>query len=613
MIRSSKQFFIVFSLILSLPSASMAVDLDWNLFATGDYYDSDWWLPTQVPTFDDDVFIRNSGDAVANFGAPVQAHSFTVGDAATNGPEFFGPDGGLWVHGAPLQVSNNLLVAANSSSQETPSDFTGVDGFLRVSQSPLLEVADGGEEHEFRVGYVNVRPGGSVYANGQVRLETVSTVTTANDLIIGGANNEGGNADANGLANWWRITDLSIPGDLDAAVAQFRGVSQDATGDTRAFLEFRDITNFSVGGDFGIGRNDYVAGPTAPFDIRHDSFANANPIQEIDSLTVGGDFEVGTATVDFQAGTDQVLVNIDNDAVFKVVSSMTVAGNFYVASFRGTDENNLSTFQQILGGVVANFHSVPSAQIVGEVHVGVIDLDSSTDALHVASRYESGAQLFLEASEMVTGGPMRVGVIAGEANIQNADAFATLPMQAATLTTPELRLGVIDNPGVAGSAGATVSLLGSFIDTGLLVEGEDARIRFHLDGLERITIDTFDGTLLSSVDDHYSAIDAADALLQGEIVSDFDFTPDSPGPHSFDLVRTDDVTALDDISADLAIVDLPEDFCVIFYGVAEEGDVDILRLTIGHCDIPEPASGVLLMLGGMALAFGRRTRGRRRG
>jgi hypothetical protein len=600
----SKLFGVVLALILSLPVAARGADLDWDIPGSGDFFNSSFWSPTQIPTFIDDAYIRNGGEPDALTGAAVQAHSLIVGDAVTGNSVYDG-DGRLFVQSGDLQVVDNLLVAAHSSSQAAANGYS-ILGHLTVRQTSLLEVAGGAAEHDFRVGFANVDVGQFVNPEGSVNVEHVTTVTVGDDFVVGGTNNEGGTVDVFGGVSLTDITDVSIGGNFDVARSQYRARTNHASGDTAGHLtNLRRITNVDVGGDFHIVRTDYTAGPADPFRITHDARSNIVPITDVENLHVHGHMEIGTATVDFQAGAEQVVGFVDARILLQRVDSMMVDGNYFVGSYRGVDENP-TTHQQITSAFIAsNFESVPSIQILGEVHSGVIDFDSSTGDLHTTSNYQVGAQLFLKASEMVANRPVSVGVIGGTANILGASAYGTLPMHAATLTTPKLRVGVIENPGVSGTAEGTMVLLGSFIDTEQLIEGEGGEISFHLGGLERITIDTFDGVTLASVDGTYSAIDAADALLQGNIISDFDFTPPFPGTYSFDLITTDSLTALDDISADLSIVDLPEDFCVLFYGVTEETGVDVLRLTIGEC-IPEPGTLMISLVGCLALVCRRR-------
>jgi len=156
---------------------------------------------------------------------------------------------------------------------------------------------------------------------------------------------------------------------------------------------------------------------------------------------------------------------------------------------------------------------------------------------------------------------------------------------------------------VAGVSGGDVDLLRSHIQTDMVTLGDDGLINFRFRGLERIDPDDINGTV-APIANTYSAIDTVDGVLSGEILSTFEFTPPSPGTYTFDLIQSDNLTALDDTTATLEIHNLPSGFTVCFHGVAEEGGADVLRLIISdHC-VPEPSTvvGLLGCLGCMVFA-----------
>ena len=464
-----------------------------------------------------------------------------------------------------------------------------------MDDASLLKVDSGGLEHDFHIGLATIRGTSGVTASGRVDVALVTAVDLGDDLKIGVATNEGGNANVTGMGNFNLIGDFRVADDLDVALSLVRGEHSLAMGTTHGGGEFARITNLDIGGDLGIGRNYYFSSSAAPFPIRHDSTVGFESFRDIGEVHVGGNVEVGTATVDFQLGAANVTSELLAIALFERINSMTVEGSLAVGEFRGTQESSLVGFENVTGGFSTGFVEVAQVSIGGAVNVGVLDLDATTGVVQLSARYQPQAQLAIEYSRMTTGDTMSIGVLAGSANVASAAPFGELIMAGGTLRTPAMRVAIAENPAAAGSVNARVELfVGSMIDTESLIEGEDGSIEFHLSGLERSTLGTFDGTL-ASLAGVYSAIDAADALLEGDIISDFDFIPPSPGTYSFDLVVTDSLTALDDISANLLIQDCPPGFCILFYGVAQEAGHDILRLTISTNCIPEPTSAALML------------------
>jgi hypothetical protein len=577
------------------------IELDWNVGGTADFFNPAHWNPPQVPTSVDDALIRNAGHSQALAGGPVEARRLTIGDAAGGG------DGALNAT-VDIVVSNNLLVGAHASSQQTAPGFVSTDGQLDVDGAALLKVEAGASEHDFHIGLAALVGGTGVSANGRANIRSVATIDIGDDLKIGAATNTGGTANVSGIADWVRIGEFHVADDVDIALSNIRGERAPTMGETNTQGLFDDITHLDIGGDLGVGRYFYHSSAAAPFVIRHDSTASNQTFSDIAKFDVGGALEVGVPTVDFRPGAGHVTADLVASAVFERVNEMTVGASLHVGEIRGVADDTPPGFENVEGLFTAAFAHVANASLGGGVNVGVLDLDASTPALHLSARYAVDAQMTIEYSRITAGDTTSIGVLAGSANVHSADAFGELIMAGGTLRTPALRTGILENSAGAGSVLARGRLLqGSFIDTELLVEGEAASLAIHLGGLERSTLATFDGTL-ASLSGVYSAIDAADALLEGDIISDFDFTPASPGTYSFDLVVTDSLAALDDIDANLLIQDLPDGFCVIFYGVAEEADHDILRLTISTNCIPEPSSFLLAVctIAGIAKILPRR-------
>jgi hypothetical protein len=588
--RSIASFLLVAAFVALGPQTVRAVDLDWNVPSiSADFFTAENWDPIQAPMLADDVFIRNDGDSEAFSGGPLEVNSLTIGDAVNDG------DGFLYSR-VDVMIADSLLLGAHRSSQEVPS-LLAVNGRMTAESAALFQAGASDAENDIHVGYAVMRAGVFTDVEGQLNISNVTTVDLRDDVKFGAAVNEGGTIQSRGGGEWAQIDDVTIGGDLDVSSSDLRGKFAHAGGSTAGVFEARNIETFDVVGDFGVLRTFYKAGDDALFRINHTATANINSIRDMDEFHVGGDMNVGTAVVDFRADAAQVVSALDADLVFERVDEIKIDGDLNLATIRGTQDDSPTTHQQISGFLVNNFDQVDQITVGGGVNVTVVDLDASTGAAQASTNYGPQSQLGMFYSRMTTGRTTSVGVLSGTANVQTSDAYGFLALEYSVLSTPELQVGIVENPSAVGSAAGRVLLAHSFIDTENVVEGPTGEIEFHLDGLARNTLTTFNG-LASSVANVYSAIDSADALLEGDIISDFNFIP-SPGTYSFDLIQSDSLTALDDTTANLLIQDLPPDFCVIFYGVAEETEGDVLRLTISTNCVPEPGGAVL-----MAIAFG---------
>ena len=594
--------------LLQRPAAGL--DVEWiGVSSSHDFFDPNFWVPSQVPTFADNAFIRNDNASQTNSAGTIQANSLIVGDAINSG------DGVLFAD-VDTQIMDNLLVAAHSSSQQLPGTFVGVDGHFDLERTSLLSVGVGGSESDFHLAVVNVSNSSQANFEGTSDIDRVTTVTLADDLKMSAATNEGGLTEVHSSIDWRRVTDLSIAGDMDASLSDFRGTNSNAVGTGNGNGVINDVTNFQVGGNLGLGRHFFETGPAHPFRISHGSVVSfvgtavTGGFHDIENFTIGGNVEIGTATVDIQTGAKSL--NSDYRAVveFHTIESMEIAGDLNVQQISGNVQPSPDEFQRVLSRVsnATNFFAVRDLDVGGAVNVGVVDVDSASSDPHLGYALEAATQLALQLTAMTTDGPMSVGVIAGNANVSGVFAGATLPMVGSSLITPELRLAVIEDPNVMGTVLAQVDMFPSLIVTDSLIQGEDATIEFHLDGLDRIDLATLDGAGFPTIEGYYSGIDAANALLEGTIISDFDFTPPGPGTYTFDLIQSDSLSAIDASMANLQVQDLPAGFTVCFYDVAQQGGADVLQLIISTNCVPEPSNLLGLLCGTISLlAVGRRT------
>lgn len=169
----------------------------------------------------------------------------------------------------------------------------------------------------------------------------------------------------------------------------------------------------------------------------------------------------------------------------------------------------------------------------------------------------------------------------------NTSAMGTVTLREslATIKTVELSVG-----GIEESRVASLVLNPSLLQTDVLDVLEGGSVTFHLVGTSRVT----DSTV--GLPGNYSAVDAVDAFLEGELIADFDFIP-AAGSHDFILLSTSSSTALDDYlmsPGDFKVMDLHVGFSVDFFGVDEIGGVDVVRLSISG--VPEPSLGLAALV-----------------
>ena len=201
------------------------------------------------------------------------------------------------------------------------------------------------------------------------------------------------------------------------------------------------------------------------------------------------------------------------------------------------------------------------------------------------------ARLELTDSTATLSGELGVGAVSGHGGPtpgNRAAAFMTATRSVVTAST--LRVAAINESGQ--SLDGSLTLSPALVDVDLLELGVDGDLTFHLLGLSRAT--GRHGRRAAS----YAAGDVLDASLAGEIVAHFDFVP-PPGTHSFDLVVSGSLSALDDTTASLAVIGLDPGFVVDSFGVVEDG-TDVLRLVvsgapaadlaIGLADSPDPVN-----------------------
>ena len=323
----------------------------------------------------------------------------------------------------------------------------------------------------------------------------------------------------------------------------------------------------------------------------------------------GSELQVGVAVGDLGGHTATGKFTASGYAAAHNTSTLVFRVGQYAGSGGGSSGHaegtaEIGTGMDLWGEVNVGVYSNPggSGSATGKltVHAGGLSC-SNTDSATINVGTAVGANSTTVGSADLTGSlrpnPSE-GLLWAVLNVGVAEGYATTGVTAdATFRSSHVQVGAV-NVGIRTNGTETVTaelaLNPSLIDTDMLTVGDAGTLTFHLEGLTRVT----GGTVGNA--GTYAAADAADALLDGVIVADFDFTP-TAGTHTFDLIVTDSLTALDDttmLPSDFQVVGLHPGFAVDAFGLVDDG-TDTIRLQISG--VPEPATLSLMALGGLAL------------
>ncbi|MEM7053628.1 MAG: DUF11 domain-containing protein, partial [Pseudomonadota bacterium] len=391
----------------------------------------------------------------------------------------------------------------------------------------------------------NSGPGAQPTASATANINNASII---GDVEVATADAFTDDAISIATANSVVLSNLDITGDLDIAIADAFDPNNQAT--SMANVTVTDVTFGPDSGFLDIGEAD-AGDPGAVADSTSTSVWT-----RVTYSDVSADVEFGFADAS------------DPDTVATVTTTATIndstfnLGEFEIADMDAQDNGIASSTTVVNVGQ----NTVINGQELSIGEAGFIDDDAQATV---------DATLNVNDSVITMTDETLIGELDGGGTNAATTITAALNLVNSSLTTDLLLLDPEPFDVTAGTVDATLSLNPSYVSANVFNVGEGGTVIFGIRGARRVTLGTVGNP------DTYAAMDAAEALIEGEITAEFDpaFTP-PPGIHTFDLIVTASGTALDDFAAATMVNNLPVGFSIDSFGVVEDGGVDVLRLQI---------------------------------
>ncbi len=577
----------------------------------GDWFDGGNWSGGFVPLAVDPAIVNNGGEALAD--------SQTAPGTVSPRDIIIGQDGGTGIfrsEGVDVVPGFSFLIAKVSplisAEQTATGDVVINDANIIVppNDSPSTSVFDPGSV--LAVGFA--QGGGTADASMVVNN---GSIQVGDDVLIGAALpiavDATPTADASFTFNGAGIDVSTIEadsgnGDVHIAFAQD---SNSGPGASPTAIATANINNATINADINIAETDAFTDDAI-------SQATANNVV-LSNLFVTGDLDIAdvgafdprvqvtataTATItDVTFGPDSGSFSIGNvnagdpDAIGTSISTSTWTrvsitdsdSDFGVADVSANRSNTVAT-------VDAEVTFIDSILSIDDLNVGdvyaqengvgnltaTLNLEQNTTvtgqelvlgeySINDTARATSTVNLNVTDSTISLGDETVLGETRGSSTNSATEIIIGMTMTNSSLVSPAVNIAESLSP--AGSLSATLSLNSGYVDTDALDLGTDGTIVFGLNGANRATLANVGDT------NTYSAIDASDATIAGNIVVDF-ISPPPGGFFTYDLIVTESATALDDFSATASVLNLPASVNVSFFGVAEDNGVDVLRLVV---------------------------------
>ncbi|MDA0657644.1 MAG: hypothetical protein O2931_03140 [Planctomycetota bacterium] len=327
----------------------------------------------------------------------------------------------------------------------------------------------------------------TVSSNGRMTIRDAASLTIGlvgdGDLDVGqGGASLGATAHSRGVATIERVGAVTVAGDID--IGQ---LSADATSTTSAAatLTVNTVNSLSISGDLDVGPVGGVGNSS--------SQAIAN-ITGVTSLVIGGGIDVGTASGS-TGGTNAA------NGKLTITDSTVALGLGDPLLPRGVNIGNASA------GAGQRSHAI------GEVNLTRVALDSA--------------------------GSIDIGSLTGSLGNASNSSNGLFTADRSSITAASVRIATID-PGVVGSAAATMTLRSTFADISDTFNlGDGAILRMELGGLVRAASAPAGGV--------YSAIDAETALLDGDLVVSLAGGFQPQVGHRFELIQANLFGAFDSL------------------------------------------------------------------
>ena len=521
-----------------------------------------------------------------------------INNATITVPPFDAPSGSAFDPGAVIAVgfAQGGGTAEASMEVNNGSLFAGDDIYVGAAL-PIAVDADPTSNGQFTfngggigVSTIDVDGGnGTLYLafaqdsnSGPGAQPTASATANVNNAFINGdievASADAFTDDAISIAtaNSVVLSNLDVTGDLDIAIADAFDPNNQAT--SVANVTVTDVTFGPDSGTMDIGEAD-ADDPGA--------IANSTSTVVWTRVTysdIDGDIEFG-----FGEATDP-------DAVATVVNTTTINDSTF-----NLDEFEIADMDADDNGIASSTTVVSVGQntVINGEELSIGEADSIDDEAQVTV----DATLNVNDSVITMTDETVVGELDGDSTNAATTITAALNMVNSSLTTDLLLLDPEPFDMTVGTVDATLSLNPSYVSANVFNMGEGGTVIFGIDGRNRVSLNTVGNP------NTYAAIDAADALIEGEIIAEFLSAP-PPGPQFFDLIVTDSSTALDDFDGTTSVVNVPPFVTVVSFGVVEVNGVDVLRLVVDSplLEIPTLSTWALILMAALLLLLGYRRR-----
>lgn len=449
--------------------------------------------------------------------------------------------GELMVTDSNLNVNDGIVIGFAGADEDIPSSSTGTGSFIYDGISPT-------------VSSINLN-------NGNLRIPDADNEAPENSMMtaFGSASIQ----DVTIIGGELQITEFSPLNESISVQADATMVSLDNVVVVDNEIDV-SVTNVDV-----IGAQVTTDANITLTDVSFTAVTDGDNFQSGDGNATATDAEVSStvnqtwtrvnidAQSDFRAGFGETTSNgtVDIQVTMNIMDSDLLFDQFRLGDIdaSGNSVNNNTTAVSLSEDGTLNANDLRIADVVSD-NTSLTNLDASLSIV------DSVINIDNEVS---------ISQFGGDSTNPNSNITASLSLDASTLNADALNISTTKD--AAGTVDASLNLNPSLVTVNEVNTGEDGRINFGLEGLNRVTLATV-GTAGT-----YAGIDTRSGILSGEIIADFNFTP-PPGSHNFDLIIAD--SGLNTDAATLTVNNLPPLFNMVGFGIVSENKLDILRLTI---------------------------------
>ena len=405
-----------------------------------------------------------------------------------------------------------------------------------------------------------------------------------------------GNQFGNGSATIRDIDKLALIQDLDVAeLNEDLGATTDVDGHLEGHVIVEGINTVVLYNDLEI------VSPAS--DVPLDTAVGSARFAQIGTLTLQDRLTIGSNELEFGGSNSGHVTSQTASVEFENIQNLTIGGNPRVGGSYFSDAdvtfdmsldfsnitNATITDDEFSVSVFESFSSNVNAQSAVSMTNVDLFLDLDDWFLHdvdisTSSGYIVQSTVQLDITDSSIRGNDAIDIRIGKFNSSSSESLnsVTTTVNLSNTSIYDVDRWSIGSPNVptfAGSYSTNVQMDATHVDSLRLFHQAGAVTTMKIAGETRATsANVQNGTM-----GIYSAFDVSGdvELSGGGIVAEFDYAP-SEAVHSYDLVTTGSLGELSDTSNDFSVEvkGLPSNMEVGYFGVVQEGGVDILRLII---------------------------------